>query len=281
VHTAGSQNSGFTPGFASRLRLGDGRRVFVKAASEANEWMIDSYRTEVAKLALIPAEVPAPRLQQVLEETVAGERWLIMIFDDLDGAPPQRPWRLDQARSALRTAVIMADALTPPPRGGPWGRLAEEIFEGPPDWDSLHDRPGWSAYAAAIEAYADASPELLAGNTLAHLDYRDDNLIIDASGLVWVCDWNFAATGPRWADAVCLAISMHGDGLDAEALLAETGLISDTDRPGVDCLLAVLTAYFLFQSVRPPNPTSPYLRTHQIWYAQACGSWLKQRRGWT
>ena len=65
VVTAVSQGSGFTPGFASRLRLADGRRVFVKAASGAVGWMIDSYRTEAAKLALVPAVVPAPRLQQV------------------------------------------------------------------------------------------------------------------------------------------------------------------------------------------------------------------------
>ena len=103
----------------------------------------------------------------------------------------------------------------------------------------------------------------MAGSTLAHLDCRDDNLIIDATVDTWVCDWNFPAVGPRWADAVCLAISMFGDGLDAEALLAETGSIIDDDREGIDCLLAVLTAYFLFSSERPPNPTSPYLRVHQ------------------
>ena len=96
-----------------------------------------------------------------------------------------------------------------------------------------------------------------------------------------MCDWNFPAVGPRWADAVCLAISMYGDGLDAEALLAGTGLVTDDDHQGIDCFLAVLTAYFLIQSVQPVNTTSPYLRTHQTWYAQVCGSWLKQRLGWT
>ena len=104
---------------------------------------------------------------------------------------------------------------------------------------------------------------------------------MDRDGRAWVCDWNFPAVGPRWTDAVCLAISMYGDGLDAEALLAGTGLITDDDHEGIDCLLAVLTSYFLFQSVQPANPTSPYLRTHQTWYAEACGSWLKQRLGWT
>jgi hypothetical protein len=74
---------------------------------------------------------------------------------------------------------------------------------------------------------------------------------------------------------------MYGDGLDAEALLAGTGLITDDDQEAVDCFLAVLTAFFLLQSAQPANPTSPYLRAHQAWYAEVCGTWLKRRRGWT
>ena len=49
--------------------------------------MLDSYRTEAAKLALIPAAVPAPRLQRVIDELVEGESWLILIFDDIEGHP--------------------------------------------------------------------------------------------------------------------------------------------------------------------------------------------------
>ena len=121
---------------------------------------------------------------------------------------------------------------------------------------------------------------MLAGNTLNHADLRDDNLLLASDGRFSVCDWNWPAVGPRWADAVCLAISMYGDGLDVEALLAETGLLDRADAEAVDCLLAALTGYFLLWSVAPPNPTSPYLRTHQVWYAQVTGTWLKQRRGW-
>ena len=281
VVAAASQDSGFTPGFASRLRLTDGRRVFVKATDAGRPWLLDCYRLEAAKLALIPSAVPAPRLTLVLDEPIDGKPWLILVFDDIDGRPPLRPWQPDEARAALSTATIMAEVLTPPPPGWAWARLAEEIFDSPPDWSSLRAKPDWAAYADALRAYADVSHELLAGSTLAHLDCRDDNLIMDRDGRAWVCDWNFPAVGPQWTDAVCLAISMYGDGLDVEVLLAETGLVSDQDRDGVDCLLAVLTTYFLLQSVQPPNPTSPYLRIHQTWYAQASGTWLKQRLGWT
>ena len=53
----------------------------------------------------------------------------------------------------------MAEALTPPPPGWEWGQLADEIFEGPPDWAAVRDRPDWTAYADDLEAYADRSPD--------------------------------------------------------------------------------------------------------------------------
>lgn len=253
-----SQGSGFTPGFASRLRLADGRRVFVKAAEASQPWLLEAYREEAAKLALLPATVPAPRLQQLLDEPVAGTEWLVLVFDDVAGRPPRRPWHPDEARLALRTAADLAEALTPAPAGRIWSRLAEQGF------------------AAAAER-----PELLVGDTLCHSDLRDDNLILDQGGTAWVCDWNWPTVGPRWTDAVCLAISMYGDGLPADALLAETGLVDPGDRAAVDVLLAALHAYFVEWAARPAKPTSPYLRAHQAWYARATGAWLEERRGWT
>ena len=280
VVEAESQGSGFTPGFASRLRLADGRRVFVKAADDHREWLIGSYRDEATKLALVPAAVPAPRLQQVIDEPIDGRGWVLLVFDDVDGHPPRRPWAVDEARAALRTAVGLADALTPPPTGWAWGMLADVIFDEPPDWASLSDRPGWREHLDELVRLADQRTELLAGNTLNHSDLRDDNLIIADDGTCYVCDWNWPTVGPRWGDAVGLAIGMYGDGLDAESLLAETGLLREDDREAVDCLLAALTGYFLLWSAKPASPTSPYLRAHQTWYAEVTGAWLKQRCGW-
>ena len=280
VVEARSQDSGFTPGFASRLRLADGRRVFVKAADDTRDWLITSYREEATKRSLLPDAVPAPRLQQVIDEPLGGEGWVLLVFDDVEGRPPGRPWLPAEARSALRTAAGLAEALTPPPSGWGWGTLADVLFDAPPDRAGLGDPPGWGGHLHDLAALAEQRTELLAGNTLGHADLRDDNLIIAADGGVWVCDWNWPSVGPRWADAVSLAVSMYGDGLDADALLAETGLLGEDDREAVDCLLAALTRYCLLWSARPANPTSPYLRAHQIWYAEAAGAWLRQRRGW-
>ena len=280
VVEARSQGSGFTPGFASRLWLADGRRVFVKAADGRRKWLIESYREEAAKLGLLPAMVPAPRLQQVIDEPLGDEDWVLLVFDDVEGRPPGRPWSPAEARTALRTAVGLAEALTPPPTGWAWGTLADVLYDGPPDWDRLRDRPGWRDHVDDLVTLAERRTELLVGNTLTHADLRDDNLIVAADGTVWVCDWNWPSVGPRWADAVSVAISMYGDGLDAEALLAETGLVDERDRQAVDCLLAALIGYCLLWSATPFSPTSPYLRAHQAWYAEAAGAWLRQRRGW-
>src|SRR3954454_23998337 len=64
VSAAVSQDSGFTPGFASVLTTTAGERTFVKAASKAAQPEIAaSYAEEARKLALLGDRIPAPRLR--------------------------------------------------------------------------------------------------------------------------------------------------------------------------------------------------------------------------
>lgn len=100
-----SQGSGYTPGFASRLLLDDGRRVFAKAAYAEYEWMLTAYRQEAIKLAVLPTEVPAPTLRWWFDGLVDGERWVILIMDDIEGHPPHRPWRQAEAELVLDTVT--------------------------------------------------------------------------------------------------------------------------------------------------------------------------------
>ena len=55
---------GFSPGLASRLRLEDGRGLFVKAM-DGEAWPHEAvtYRAEVTVAAALPEAVPAPRLR--------------------------------------------------------------------------------------------------------------------------------------------------------------------------------------------------------------------------
>jgi hypothetical protein len=63
VVDARSQPGGFSPGLAARLRLADGRRVFVKAiGAERTPLGPSSYRAEARITAALPPSVPAPRL---------------------------------------------------------------------------------------------------------------------------------------------------------------------------------------------------------------------------
>jgi Ser/Thr protein kinase RdoA (MazF antagonist) len=275
VEGAESQNSGFTPGFASRLWLADGRTVFAKAVSDENPWLLEAYRTEAGKLAVLPAAVPAPRSQGTLTVPTGDSTWFVLLFDDVDGAPPARPWGLDEARRVLRAAVLTAAALTPAPPGWTWAPIAAEL-DPVPDWS--HARRRYLIGAAAQDLSLQGLP-LLVGSTLTHSDLRDDNVIMGRDGRVWFCDWNFPTLGPAWLDAVTLAISMRGDGLDADALLEESGAVA-TGEDLVDVFLATLLGYFARAAQEPPPGNSPHLRRHQAWYGDVVADWLTCRRGW-
>lgn len=280
VESAVSQRSGFTPGFASRLVLTDGSRWFVKAASSEHGWLQDCYAAEAVKLRLLPAGVPAPILRQRFDVRVDGIDWLVLVIDDVDGRPPVRPLGEAEATAALAAVADLSRRLTPAPAGFAWVSLAEELAGMQPVGDDPLDRREWRPHRAELDELLTATAAGLLGETLVHGDVRDDNLLVAADQTVWVCDWNFPTLGPIWADALCLAISMSGDGLDADALLADTGLIEAADADAVDCLLLHLARYFAAAAGQDPVLHSPYLRTHQAWYAEVTGDWLRRRRGW-
>ena len=100
-HSTTSTGIGFTPGFASRLDLADGRRVFVKAASDADDarygWgLSEAYREEFRKLRALPSDLPAPALLWTVDDDIAGVWWVILCFEYVDGVPPRRPWQPDE-----------------------------------------------------------------------------------------------------------------------------------------------------------------------------------------
>jgi hypothetical protein len=87
-------------------------------------------------------------------------------------------------------------------------------------------------------------------------------------------------TGAPWIDTVCLLLTAYGDGVDADAVLARRALTRDVDPGHVDSLLALLCGYFLSRRDQPVPHSSPYLRRHQDWCAEASWAWLAERRGW-
>ena len=156
----------------------------------------------------------------------------------------------------------------------------EEFGEMLASWEQVRARtPDWPHLAEAA-ALAGRYEQALQGNTLVHTDARDDNFLLGPDRTV-LCDWNWPALGPAWVDSVLLLISAFGDGLDADAVLAERTLTRDADPERVDILLALGCGYFLHHRHDPPRTASPYIRVHQAWYADAAWAWLSRRRGWT
>lgn len=277
VAKAESQGSGFTPGFASRLTGENGDRLFVKAASKkAQAPFAESYAEEVRKLALLPSGLPVPRLLWSHDDDL----WVVLGFECVDGRPPRRPWSRRELDACLDTLAQVAEAMNPLPPGltlNPmtvdlpglvtgWGYVARTH----PDWPHLDE----------VRRLAATYGSFPGNDKFVHSDARDDNFLVTKQGAALLCDWNWPALGPVWLDAVDLLVSAYGDGLDADAILAEHPLTTDADPAHVDAWLAMLCGFMLEGRDRPVPPTSPYLRVHSRWWSEVTWAWLAARRGW-
>ena len=274
VVEAVSSGSGFTPGLASALTGADGRRLFLKAASKvAQRPFADAYREETSKLRVLPSGLPVPKLLWSHEDDL----WVLLALEYVDGHNPARPWRRDELDASLDTLELLAQTLTPPPLA--LASFADEFAFFLGGWDHVREvSPDWPHLDDAHELAADFRAAT-SGNTLVHTDARDDNFLL-TSGRAYLCDWNWPATGAAWIDTVCLLMSAFGDGIDADALLAERRMTRQVAAEHVDSVLALLSGYFLQRRDEPVPLSSPYLRRHQDWCAEVTWAWLAQRRGW-
>jgi hypothetical protein len=277
VVDAATQNSGFTPGFASVLTCADGSKHFVKAASvKAQRLFADSYREEARKLGALPGSVPAPRLLWTHDDD-----WVVLGIEYVDGRNPSRPWSVADLDACLDTAESVARDLTPPPADLRLDPFAEVLADWPRLWDQVRATRPELAQADEAAALAGRFAEVTGGSTVVHTDLRDDNLLVDAAGKVWICDWNWPVLGADWLDTLFLLIGPRGDGLDVDAILRSRPLTRDVPEEHVDICLALVTGYFFKSSSDPVPPTSPHLREFQAWQGEVCWQWLGERRGWT
>lgn len=269
-----SRTSGFTPGFASILTGADGSRVFVKAASKvAQAEIASSYAEEIRKLVLLGDAIPAPALQWFSKD----EAWVLLGFEAVTAKQPRRPWRLAELDRALDLAEQIAASTTSLPAGLDLHPLVVDLPDLVSGWDNVD--PSWPHHGEAAELAARLAD--MPGGAFVHADLRDDNILFAADGRTLACDWNWPALGAVWQDTMDLLISAYGDGLDVEPVLAARELTGDADPDDLDAWLAGVCGFMLTACQRPVPPTSPYLRTHQRWTAEAAWSWLAHRRGWS
>ncbi len=279
VAEARTQDSGFTPGFASRLTAEDGRRVFVKAASlTAQRRSAASYAREARTLALLPAE-RLPLAPLLWCEEVEG--WYVVALADVEGRPPRRPWVEDDLRRCLDALAAVHAATSGAPAGDlGLAPLHEEVPTLVTGWDEVAAAaPEWP-HLAELRQLARAFAALPDADHFVHADARDDNFLLTDDGGAVICDWGWPGLGPRWVDAVALLASARAEGVDAGTVLAEHPLTSGVPAEDVDAWLAALCGCTVESDLRPVPTSSPYLGVHRRWQAAALWDWLAERRGW-
>lgn len=273
VVKAESRTSGFTPGFASVLTGADGSQAFIKAASKvAQAEIAASYSTEIDKVVAFAGVIPAP----ALEWFSRGQAWVLLGYEAVPSRQPRRPWRLPELNRTLDLAERIVDSLPSPPDGLDLVPLVQELPSLVSGWDAV---PGaWPHRAEAAELASNLLTE--PAEQVVHADLRDDNILFADDGRTLACDWNWPALGTPWQDSLDLMISAYGDGVDVESLLRERRLTAEVDPTSIDAWLAGICGFMLEASQRPVPATSPHLRTHNRWTAEAAWSWLARRRGW-
>jgi hypothetical protein len=283
VISATNQNGGFSPGMAARVRGANGERAFVKAAGLVlNPETPGMYRDEIRIAGALPASTPAPRLRYSYDD---GD-WVVMVFDEIDGAMPEMPWRPADVRLVLDGLVSLADALTPAPvsdvpsiaekLGNDLLAYSRTLADPPGDLDPWEQR-----HLSELAALAESAVPAMSGDTLLHVDIRADNVLIGADGRVYFVDWPHAAVGAPWVDTVAFGLNLALYGLDPEPFLTGHPLLAGVDPSHITGLLAGLTGFFAEYGRRPDPPGLPTLREFQRAQAAATLKWIGRRTGWS
>jgi Phosphotransferase enzyme family len=292
VTAARTQPGGYSPGAAARLELDSGRRAFAKAVGpELNPDSPGIYRAEARIAAALPAAAWAPEFLGVID--CGG--WVLLLFEDIDGAPPAVPWRPPELARVLAAMTDLAAALTPAPLAAPaiadthaqsftgWRQLAAEHQAAAPGQAAQHQAPldPWArehlAGLAQLEAgWASAAQ----GGSLVHADLRSDNILLTADRVVFV-DWPWACRAAPWFDLVAMlpSITLEGGPPPGEILAAHP-VTRDADPQAVTAVVAALAGYFIRQSRRPGPPGLPTVRAFQAAQGKVALHWLRARTGW-
>jgi phosphotransferase family enzyme len=274
---------GFSPGATTVLDCPRGA-IFVKAVGLGlNPESPGFHRREAVISASLPAIPQLPRFLDVYDD---GD-WVALAFVAVDGRPPAHPWERRELLAAVRALEALHEALTPNPVAGakPATERLQPLFGGWAELAALGRPPegfdDWSGRNLGRLAELESGwLDAVAGSTLLHGDVRSDNLLVAASGVVFV-DWPHACVGAPVFDLVAWAPSVALEGGPApEELLALHGPASGVDRDVVAVLVAAFGGFLVRHSLQPSPPGLPTLRRFQAAQGAVALTWLRRLTGW-
>ena len=262
--------------------MDDGRRVFVKAVSEAaNPDSPDMHRREAQIVGALPKSAPVPRLLWTYDE--AG--WVALGFEDVDGRHPGTPWTELDLALVVAALKQMAVDLTPSPiatevtasgafeRGiNGWSLALERGEKRLNEWCLKH-----LSRLADLESNA---PAAAAGETLLHFDTRADNLLI-AGDRVFVLDWPSARLGAAFIDWLIMAPSVAMQGGPSPHEFMKRFDLSGISADRFNAILCSAAGYFVVRALEPPPPGLPTVRAFQAAQGEVALAWLRERLGWS
>jgi len=290
-----SIDHGFSPGVACIVRTFGGQEFFLKAAcSVPSEHAGAFHRKEIAIASRLGPEVPTGRLIWSFDEGTPG--WVVLVYKVVHGHSPELPWRSDDVDMVVDALNQLATTLTPSPiPEADIGSLTASGILGSGCWQRIHMR---IAYPASFEPPVPFDPwtrrhldrlielegrvgDVVAGDTLLHIDIRGDNMLITDDGVV-IVDWPHAKVGAAWVDAVLFApsLAMQG-GPEPEDFIARIDVARAADPTAVTVCLAGLAGFHTYNSSLPPLEALPGLREFQAGQGAVARRWLAQRTGWT
>ena len=282
---------GYAPSATYRVRLRNGRRLFLKGTyplppgSEV-KWMLDAEEHVYQECA--PLIRPwAPRYFG----SVRAEGWHVVVLEDV-GPDTMPPWTPAKTRASARSYAEFHRSTLGRPLPDWLSRTEHHAFAD--FWDRLAagdlGRTASLAGRRADEAeeWLDVALPVLREQAallrtlrppfaLMHVDSRSDNIRLQGRRLR-MFDWNFAAVGPHEFEvaAFAQAIAMEG-GPAPEQVAAEYERVLPLRDVALDASIAGIAGYFADRAWRPPQAGLPRIRQVQRRQLKATLAWAARR----
>lgn len=256
IHAA-NQVGGMSPGCATRLLMADDSRSFLKAVgSGLNPRTPELFRHEIAVLSALKQ---APYRASLLAAYDDGD-WVALLLQDVDGRHPDlsSPDDYVLVHDALRRQALELTP-SPYPEAAPFssnvqkwvGRWQTDLAQDPARY-----LPPWAAVRFDdLVSRLTSLPDRFLGETLCHLDAREDNLLVRTDGTVVIVDWGMSTTGPIWLDELVLAISLADqDSFDHHVRALPQDAVTD--------LLIIFGGSQAWRAAQPDQPGLPTMNDY-------------------